>query len=306
MPANLSNKTRVATMKYSLRQLQIFLAIARYQNISRAAEKLHMSQSAASSALQTLEQTFNISLFNRSGKKLELNEVGKTLRNKAQMLVAHAEEFEQALAGHGDIGHLKVGASFTIGNHLAVSYLAGYLLQHPEAQVDINVGNSPDIANKVLNYEVDIGMIEGEIHHPELELIPWREDRLVVFCSPDHALAKKKNLTDADIVSARWILREAESGARQTFNKALVGLVPKLDIYLQFKHNEAIKKAVEAGMGLGCLSEIVLQNNFKSGELVPLNLPKRDMTRTFYFALPKNRHMTAAIEWWMQECRGTA
>ena len=289
-------------MKYSLRQLQIFLSIARYENISRAAEQLYMSQSAASSALQTLEQAFNLSLFNRSGKKLELNEVGKTLRNKAQVLIAQAEEFEQALQGHSDIGHLKVGASFTIGNHLAVSYLAGYLARHPEAQVDINVANSSDVAAQVANYEVDIGMIEGAIQHKDLELIPWREDRLVVFCSPSHPLAKKQRLTDADIVAARWILREPESGARHTFNNALTGLMPKLDIYLQFKHNEAIKKAVEAGLGIGCLSEIVLQNNFKSGELVPLTLPKRDMTRTFYFVLPKHRHKTVATDWWIEEC----
>ena len=289
-------------MKYSLRQLEIFLAIARYENISRAAKQLHMSQSAASSALQTLEQSYNISLFNRSGKKLELSEEGKTLRNKAEVLVTHAGEFEQALQGHSDIGHLKVGASFTIGNHLAVSYLAGYLAQHPEAQVDINVANSSDVAAQVLNFEVDIGMIEGEVQHNGLELIPWRQDQLVVFCNPDHPLAKKKSLTDSDIVQARWILREPESGARQTFNRALSGLMPKLDIYLQFRHNEAIKKAVEAGLGVGCLSEIVLQNNFKTGELVPLRLPKRDMTRTFYFALPKNRHRMLAIDWWIQEC----
>lgn len=167
-----------------------------------------------------LEQAFNLSLFNRTGKKLELNEVGKTLRNKAQVLIAQAEEFEQALQGHSDIGHLKVGASFTIGNHLAVSYLAGYLARHPEAQVDINVANSSDVAAQVANYEVDIGMIEGAIQHKDLELIPWREDQLVVFCSPSHPLAKKQHLTDADIVAARWILREPESGARHTFNNA--------------------------------------------------------------------------------------
>ena len=289
-------------MKYSLRQLDIFLAIARYQNISKAAEKLHMSQSAASAALQNLEQAYNISLFNRVGKKLELNEVGKTLRSKAVLLADHALEFEQALQGHSDIGHLKVSASFTIGNHLAVSYLAGYLARHPEAQVDINVANSSDVAAQVANYEVDIGMIEGAIQHRDLELIPWREDRLVVFCSPSHPLAKKQRLTDADIVAARWILREPESGARHTFNNALAGLMPKLDIYLQFKHNEAIKKAVEAGLGIGCLSEIVLQNNFKTGDLVPLRLPKRDMKRTFYFVLPKKRHKTAAVDWWMAGC----
>ncbi|HAZ94776.1 MAG TPA: LysR family transcriptional regulator [Porticoccaceae bacterium] len=291
-------------MKYSLRQLEIFLAIARYQNISKAAEKLHMSQSAASAALQNLEQAYNISLFNRVGKKLELNEVGKTLRSKAVLLADHALEFEQALQGHGDIGHLTLGASFTIGNHLAVTYLAGYLAEHPEAKVDINVANSADVVAQVLNFEVDIGMVEGEGEAKDkaLELIPWREDRLVVFCSPEHPLAKKKNLTDKDIKQARWILREPESGARHTFARAMTGLMPEIDIYLEFKHNEAIKKAVEAGLGIGCLSEIVLQNNFKSGELVPLRLPKRDMKRTFYFVLPKNRHKTAAVDWWMAGC----
>ena len=289
-------------MKYSLRQLDIFLAIARYQNISKAAEKLHMSQSAASAALQNLEQAYNISLFNRVGKKLELNEVGKTLRSKAVLLTDHALEFGQALQGHGDIGHLKVGASFTIGNHLAVTYLAGYLAEHPEAKVDINVANSADVAAQVLNFEVDIGMIEGEVTNKALELIPWREDRLVVFCSPEHPLAKKKNLTDKDIKQARWILREPESGARHTFARAMTGLMPEINIYLEFKHNEAIKKAVEAGLGIGCLSEIVLQNNFKTGDLVPLQLPKRDMKRTFYFVLPKKRHKTAAVDWWMAGC----
>jgi DNA-binding transcriptional LysR family regulator len=262
-----------------------------------------MSQSAASAALQNLEQAYNISLFNRVGKKLELNEVGKTLRSKAVLLADHALEFEQALKGHGGIGHLKVGASFTIGNHLAVTYLAGYLAEHPEAKVDINVANSADIAAQVLNFEVDIGMIEGEVKDQGLELIPWREDRLVVFCSPEHPLAKKTNLSDKDIKQARWILREPESGARQTFARAMAGLIADIDIYLEFKHNEAIKKAVEAGLGIGCLSEIVLQNNFKAGDLVPLKLPKRDMKRTFYFALPKQRHKTAAINWWMAGCQ---
>lgn len=262
-----------------------------------------MSQSAASAALQNLQHAYNISLFNRVGNRLELNEIGKTLRSKAILLADHALEFEQSLQGHGDIGHIKVGASFTIGNHLAVTYLARYLAEHPEAKVDINVANSADIAAQVLNFEVDIGMIEGEIKDQGLELIPWREDRLVVFCSPKHPLAKKTNLSDKDIKQARWILREPESGARQTFARAMTGLIPDIDIYLEFKHNEAIKKAVEAGLGIGCLSQIVLQNNFKAGDLVPLKLPKRDMKRTFYFALPKQRHKTAAIDWWMAGCQ---
>lgn len=289
-------------MKYTLRQLDIFLAIAKYQNISHAADSLHMSQSAASAALQNLEQNYGVTLFHRTGKKLELSDIGKTLRDKAEALMAHAAEFNLELQGHGDIGHLKVGASFTIGNHLAVSYLAGYLAEHPDANVELNVANTPEIVSQVLNYEVDIGMIEGEVQHPELQLIPWREDELIVFCSPAHPLAEKRSLTDRDIKEARWILREPDSGARHTFDRALAGLMSQINIYLEFAHNEAIKKAVEAGLGIGCLSEIVLRDNIANGSVVPLQLPRRKLRRTFYFVLRRGGFKKIAIDWWMTQC----
>jgi len=289
-------------MKYTLRQLEIFLAIAKYQNISHAAKSLHISQSAASTALHNLEQNYDVALFNRPGKKLELTEVGHSLRAKAEDLASHAKEFEQNLKGHENIGHLKVGASITIGNHMAVSYLASYLAKHPEANVELKVANSPEVVSQVLNYEVDIGMIEREVQHSSLELIPWREDELIVFCSPDHPFASKKKLSDQDIKTVRWILREPDSGARYTFDHALSGLLPDIDVFLEFRHNEAIKSAVKAGLGIGCLSEIVIRDNIKHGELVPLKLPGRNMKRTFYFALSRHRQHNAAIHDWIAQC----
>ena len=289
-------------MKYTLRQIEIFLAIAEHENITKAATSLHMSQSAASAALQALETHYDAKLFDRQGKKLKLSSIGHSLRTEAYALITHAKEFEQRLQNQDQLGHLHIGASFTIGNHLAVNYLAKYLFQHPQAKVELDVASTPDVIAQVLNYEVDIGMVEAEVQHNDLQLIPWRKDKMVVFCSPDHPLAQKKILSDDDIKQARWILREAESGARQTFDRALTGLLPELTIYLEFKHNQAIKQAVEAGLGIGCLSDIVLKTNFKNGELVPLTLPDRDMSRTFYFALPKNRHHKVAIDNWIKQC----
>lgn len=291
-------------MKYTLRQLEVFLAIAKYRNISHAAEHLHMSQSAASAALLNLEQRYGVKLFLRNAKSLELSEEGGTMRNKAEALLAHAKQFELELQGHAAIGHLKVGASYTIGNHLAVNYLADYLADHPEANVEFEVANSPDVVAMVINFEVDIGMIEGVVNHPELKLIPWREDELKVFCAPHHPLAQKQKLTANDIRQVRWILREPDSGARQTFDRALAAHLPDMDIYLEFRHNEAIKRAVETGIGIGCLSEIVLANNFRNGELVPLELPKScSMKRWFYFALKKDHYPKPAVEWWIEKCR---
>jgi DNA-binding transcriptional LysR family regulator len=292
-------------MRYTLRQLQIFLAVAKYQNISKAAQSLHMSQSAASEALLNLEHSYQVTLFDRVSNKLALNAIGQTLRREAENLLTHCQRFEETLKDHKDVGHLKVGASFTIGNHLATRYLAGYLEDYPDADVQLDIANTPEVVAKVLNYDVDIGMIEGEVQHRELELIPWREDELVVFCAANHPLARKPTLNTRDIKEAMWILREPDSGARHTFERALAGLLPDINIYLEFKHNEAIKNAVESGLGIGCLSQIVLQKNFANGDLVPLNLPKRDMRRTFYFALPKKRFHATAVEAWMLTCRST-
>ncbi len=292
-------------MRFTLRQLQIFLAVAKYQNISRAAQSLHMSQSAASEALLNLEHTYDVTLFERASNRLSLSPIGHTLRKEAQSLLAHCESFEEGLRDHVDVGHIKVGASFTIGNHLATRYLAGYLARYPEANVQLDIANTPDVVARVLNFEVDIGMIEGEIQHRELELIPWREDELVVFCAADHPLARKRSLSTRDIKAAMWILREPDSGARQTFERAMAGLLTDINVYLELKHNEAIKNAVESGLGIGCLSEIVLKKNFANGDLVPLRLPRRDMRRTFYFALPKQRYHLDTVEAWMQTCRET-
>lgn len=290
-------------MKFTLKQLQIFLEVARHQNISRAAHELHMSQSATSEALNNLEHSYEIALFDRISNKLALNSVGHTVRKEAESLLAHCQSFEHVLMAHKEVGHIKVGASFTIGNHLATRYLAGYLSQYPEADVRLDIANTPEVVAKVLNYEVDIGMIEGEVQHKELELIPWRDDELVVFCAANHPLAKRNTLSTRDIKEAAWILREPDSGARQTFDKTMAGLLPELNVYLEFKHNEAIKNAVESGLGIGCLSRIVLQRNFANGDLVPLALPRRAMKRTFYFALPKKRFQLESIQFWMNTCR---
>jgi DNA-binding transcriptional LysR family regulator len=289
-------------MKYTIRQLEIFLSVAKFQSVSKAAEQLCLSQSAASAGLQSLEKAYGVTLFDRQGNKIKLNPIGHTLRKEAETLFAHCQQFDDALTLHSDIGHLRVGASFTIGNHLVVRYLADYLNKYPEADVQLETANTPEVVAKVLNYEVDVGMIEREVQHRELELIPWKEDELVVFCSASHPLAKKGVLEDADIKAARWILREPDSGARHTFDRALAGLLPEIEIYREFKHNEAIKSAVESGLGIGCLSKVVLQNDFRNGDLVPLKLANRDMTRMFYFALPKQRHNKKAVEFWISLC----
>lgn len=290
-------------MRYTLRQLEVFVATARYENISRAADTLAMSQSAASEALRELERQFGIQLFERTGRRLQLNELGRTVRPRAEALLERAAELEQVLAQHHEPGPIKVGATLTIGNYLAVGTMARYMAEQPGARVTLEVANTASIVQRVAGFELDLGLIEGERYNPDLEMMPWRDDELVVFCAPSHPLARRPVLEDADLVGATWILRESGSGTRQTFERAMHGLLPELSIGLELQHTEAIKRAVEAGLGISCLSRVALVEAFQRRTLVPLTVPGRDFTRKFYFILHRKKYRSAGIERWIELCR---
>lgn len=289
-------------MKYTLRHIQVFLAVARHQSISLAAQEMSMSQSATSAALQEFESRYDIQLFDRSAKRVRLNQFGAAIRAKAEHLLSEAENFELELLREEEHQQLSIGASLTIGNYLAFTYLAKFVQKHPKSKVDIIVGNTPEIVSKVLNFEVDFGLVEAELHHADLETKPWREDKMLAFCSPSHAFANKTCLNDRDILELNWILREPGSAHRQTFDRAMTGLLPDLNIRAELTHNEAVKNAVKSGLGVGCLSDIAVSDEIRAGQLVPLDLKQRPMHRHFYFIRHKETKQSPILEEWIKIC----
>jgi DNA-binding transcriptional LysR family regulator len=290
-------------MRYTLRQLEVFLAVARGESVSRAAEALAMSQSAVSGSLAELERQFDVRLFDRVGKRLQLSALGRAVRARGQAALDQATELERALASRSAVGRLRLGATLTTGNYLAVPLMARFMREQEGAEVTLTVGNTEEIARQVANFELDVGLIEGEIEHPDLEVTPWRDDHLVVFCAPGHPLARKRTLSDDDLRGAAWIVRERGSGTRQTFDRAMRGLLSHLHIALELQHTEAIKGAVEAGLGIGCISRIALEDAFKQGSLRPCRVPQRDFQRQFFFLLHKQKYRSAGVELWLALCR---
>ena len=267
-----------------------------------------MSQSAASSALKELEKQFAVQLFDRAGKKLLLNEFGRLIQPKAEELLERARELEAILgdrerAQRSPGGSLKVGATLSIGNYLVSDFIARYIAEHPGSHIDLEVANTITIADMVSHFKLDVGLIEGEIHHPELEVSRWRDDELVVFCAPDHPYARLAELGEDELLGATWILREQGSGTRQAFDKGMYGLLPELKVFMELQHTEAIKRSVEAGLGIGCLSEITLIEAFQRGTLVPLKTPGRDFHRYFYFIVHRNKYRSPGLERWLEICR---
>ena len=224
------------------------------------------------------------------------------MRPQAEGLLAQARELELVLQQQSDVGSLQVGATLTIGNYLAVGIMAEYMRQHPGSQVKLLVENTKSIATKVVNFELDIGLIEGELNHSELEVIPWQDDELVVFCAPDHPMAGQGVIGDEELFQASWVLREQGSGTRQAFDRAMHDLLPQLNINLELQHTEAIKRAVESGLGISCLSRVALEDAFAKGRLVPLTLPGRDFRRKFYFIIQRQKYRSLSLERWLDLC----
>lgn len=296
----------VYDMRFSLRQLQVFLAVARHENVSRAATALAMSQSAASGSLKELESQFNIQLFDRIGKRVQLSELGRQLRPEAERLMEQAAAFEQSLAGVTARGTLRIGATLTIGNYVAVGMIADFRAAHPQADIALKVANTREIAEQVAGYELDMGLIEGELQHPDLEIRHWRADELVVFAHPQHPLAGRTALDDATLKTLPWIVRESGSGTRQAFERAMHGILSDLDIRMELQHTEAIKRAVEAGLGVGCLSAICLEEAFTRGSLVPLAVPGRDFRREWYLIAHREKYHGRALDAWLALCEARA
>lgn len=290
-------------MRLTLRQLEVFAAVARHQSVSRAAEELSMSQSAASTALGELERAYDHALFDRIGKSLRLNETGRLLLPAAVQLLDQAAQIENLLAGRAGFGLLRIGATLTIGNYLATLIVARQLQAHPESRIELQVHNTATIVRQLANFELDLGLIEGDCQNRDLIVTPWIDDELVVFCAPGHRLASRKKVRLAELQDEAWIMREPGSGTRQALEHALARQMFRPHVRLELEHTEAIKRAVESGLGIGCISRLALREAFRRGSLVPVEVPELELRRRFSFVWHARKYQTPGLRAFLDECQ---
>jgi DNA-binding transcriptional LysR family regulator len=177
------------------------------------------------------------------------------------------------------------------------------LQEHPESRIQLQVHNTSTIVQQIANHELDLGLIEGDCHHSDIEVEPWIADELVVFSAPDHPLAKLGKVTIEQLLQETWILREKGSGTRETFDRAFHNYHARLNIRLELEHTEAIKRAVESGLGIGCISRLALRDAFRRGSLVPLATPNLNLGRYFYFLWHKQKYQTVGMREFLVLCK---
>ena len=291
-------------MRLTLRQLEVFTAVCREGGVGAAAQRIGLSQSAASQALAELESGLEGTLFDRAGRRLLLNERGRALLPRAAELLERAAEIETSLRRHGALGGtpVRLAASLTVGSYLLPPLIGAYLGRMPQARVELQVENTEAVIAAVAAFQADAGFIEGPGEHPDLLVLPWCQDELAVIAPPGHPLARKRRLTADDLAQADWVLRERGSGTREVFDRAAEGRGIAIRARLELGHTEAVLRAVSAGAGLGCLSRAVVTEAVKRGELALLRTPFLDLHRPLHAVLHRARFVGSSLRGVLAAC----
>jgi len=276
----------------TLEQLRVFVAVAERQHITRAAEALNLTQSAVSSAVTSLEARHGVTLFDRVGRNIVLNQVGEAFLVEARAVLTRAAAAESALDDLGGLarGRLSIHASQTIASYWLPPRLAVFHRTHPGIHFDIAIGNTALVAKAVAEGSAELGLVEGEINDPALGRVIIGQDPLALVVGRGHPWAENPP-KPVKLADTAWVLREVGSGTRSTFEAVLAkaGLsAANLDVAMALPGNEAVRAAVEAGAGAAVMSRIAAASSLASGALVevPYALP----VRPFHLLRHKQRY----------------
>ncbi len=277
------------------RRIQVFHTVAKQLSFTKAAELLFMTQPAVTFQVKQLEEHFNTRLFERTHGKITLTHAGEVALEYAEKILDLSSEMETRLGElTGEIsGKLMIGASTTIAEYLLPRILGEFKAKYPQVKAHLTVANSETIENKVADHTLDLGLIEAQSHHPILNTDLCCNDELVVICSPNHEFANFASLTALQLAEQPYVSRELGSGTREVIDDYFrnAGVNPDdLNIAMEMGSREAIKGAVEAGLGIAIVSISTVVKELKLGDLVAIPLePKMTRALSLVYANEKFR-----------------
>ena len=276
----------------TLNQLKIFLKIAEVGSVTKAADLLGMTQSAASASIASLENIYQVKLFKRVGRSITLSDEGKRFLPEAQSVFESSRSAKKylRLLSKKTFGSLKIGASQTIANYWLPRRIALFNARYPDVSLNVTITNTSEVENAVIKDKVDIGLVEGEVISNELQLIDIDHDQIALVASVKRWASFGVSNDSIDLLKLPWIVREKGSGTR----KVLEDLAIKnniswsdLDIVLELPSNESVREAVIAGVGVTLISQHVVALALETGLLKArsINLPPRK----YLMVLKKNK-----------------
>lgn len=282
-------------------KLKVFCTVAETKSFSKTSEIIHLTQPAVSLQIQALEERYETKLFDRSSSMVTLTPAGEVLYKFAKEILALYAAAEKAISKQIGLvkGSLTIGAGSNIGNYILPSVITDFKNTNPKIKIYLLVGNSKRVIELLNSGNIDIGLVEGDISRQKMVVRKLISDELILIVPPSHPWAKRKDVSISEIVREPFIFREAGSGTRQMIEKyfARHGITPHdMKISTVLGSTEAIKDAVENGLGVSIISRWAVRKESKYGTLKTLNIKEEKMVRDFSLVINKNSVSSNSLE----------
>ncbi|MHB8610826.1 MAG: LysR substrate-binding domain-containing protein [Candidatus Dormibacteraceae bacterium] len=281
----------------TLRQLRAFKTVADLNSFSQAAQQLKLSQPSVSYQVKELEEAIGLPLLDRLGRRVQLTEAGSLLYSYAMRTLNVLDEASLALEEMRGIerGTLRVGASTTVGIYLLPAALGAFKKLHPGLVISLEIGTRARVQEQVLRNELDLAVVGPPLKDPELSVVPFVSDELIVIAPANHQLNGRGRLTLKDLQGQPFVMREPASGSRAELDRAARKAGARLNVAMELGSNGAIKHAVEFGLGLAVMSRYACVLELAGRRLVELNVTGFPIRRDWHVVYSRRRRMPASV-----------
>ena len=286
----------------TLRHFKIFIEVCNTMNMTEASKSLFISQSAVSQAIAELEKYYGIRLFERLSRKLYLTQAGEKLLSYARHMLRMSMEAENDMKQLRESSLIRIGASVTIGAHILPKMVSRFNRTYPQAEIEVFEDNTEAIEKLILNDDIDMGLVEGEIQSPDIKKQPFMEDELVVICPAFHRFAKHLVINPNELEKEKFIIREKGSGTRKLFEEIMAANQLNWQPIWTCNNADTIKMAVGEGLGISVISKRAAENEIRSGFLCQTKLEGIQFKRHFKVIHHKNKYITKTMEQFMEIC----
>lgn len=283
----------------TLRHLAIFIRVCEENGITAAAKKLHMTQPSVSQVIQELEAHYQTLLFERLGRRIFITEAGRRLLRYSRNLINLNAQAEQAMRAFNEVYHLRIGASITIGSKCLIDLIKDITKDDPSKEIFSEIHNTSELEEMLLNDNLDLALVEGEIHSEYLITKPFIRDELLFIISTDHPLADKvlnKQITVEDLRTTKFFIREKGSGTRELFEQVMHDHSIYYETAGIYNSMEGIKQAVMAGLGVAIISSEAIKSEIDTKKLLAFSLPNLTFKRQFHIVYHKNKFIPPEMQ----------
>jgi DNA-binding transcriptional LysR family regulator len=277
-----------------IRDLEVFLAVVKHLNFTRAGEEVHLSQPSVSVRIRRLEDELQVKLFEQVNKKVVRLEASRILESHARRAVSALADARRAIEDLKglEFGSLRIGASTTPGMYLVPRIIAEFKRKHPTISVSLSTKNTREIEIDVIKNEFDIGFVGGHLVGDNIEWLPWRTDEIVLIAPPNHLLAKRKQIKPSELAKEKLLYREQGSATQAEVERKLTALNLHLESAADLDNPEAVKQAAANGLGIAFVSQFAVETELKAGTLVAVKVQDLRINREFKIIYRKGKHLS--------------